>query len=85
MGVRSGRDAIDAATEPLLARNIIHVERGGLFRIRERTVLRYYARTIQHLVAGGRPMLLRIPGDASTASWHARLALSGPVRVCGLG
>ena len=37
------------------------------------------------LVAGGRPVLLRIPGDASTAPWHARLALSGPVRVCDLG
>ena len=37
------------------ARNIIHVERGGRFRVRERTVLRYYARTIQHLLtASGR-------------------------------
>jgi glycerol-3-phosphate O-acyltransferase len=54
MGVRSGREAIDAAAEPLEARNIIHVERGGRFRIRERTVLRYYARTIQHLVSGSR-------------------------------
>jgi hypothetical protein len=26
------------------------VERGGRFRVRERTVLRYYARTIQHLL-----------------------------------
>jgi len=54
MGVRSGREAVDAATEPLLARNVIHVERGGVFRIRERTVLRYYASTIQHLISGGR-------------------------------
>ena len=37
--------------DALAARNIIHVERGGRFRIRERTVLRYYARTIQHLLA----------------------------------
>ena len=36
--------------EPLAARNIIHVERGGRFRVRERTVLRYYARTLQHLL-----------------------------------
>ena len=54
MGVRSGREAIEAAAEPLEARNIIHIERGGRFRIRERTVLRYYARTIQHLVSGSR-------------------------------
>ena len=53
MAVRSGRDAIDQATEPLVARNIIYVERGGRFRVRERTVLRYYARSIQHLLAGG--------------------------------
>jgi glycerol-3-phosphate O-acyltransferase len=54
MGVRSGREAVDAAAEPLEARNIIHVERGGRFRVRERTVLRYYARTLQHLLNGGR-------------------------------
>jgi hypothetical protein len=32
----------------------------------------------------GQPAALKIPADASTAPWHARLALSGPVRVCGL-
>ncbi|HJR57959.1 MAG TPA: 1-acyl-sn-glycerol-3-phosphate acyltransferase [Vicinamibacterales bacterium] len=54
MGVRSGREAVEAAGDALMARNVIHIERGGRFRIRERTVLRYYARTIQHLVSGGR-------------------------------
>ena len=54
MGVRSGQEAVEAAAELLAARNIIHIERGGRFRIRERTVLRYYARTIQHLLPGGR-------------------------------
>ena len=54
MGVRSGRDAVDRAADALVARNIIHIERDGQFRIRERTVLRYYARTIQHLMPGGR-------------------------------
>ena len=54
MGVTSGQEAVEAAAEALMARNIIHIERGGRFRIRERTVLRYYARTIQHLIAGGR-------------------------------
>ncbi len=54
MGVTSGRQAIEEGAEPLAARNIIHVERGGRFRVRERTVLRYYARTIQHLLTGAR-------------------------------
>jgi glycerol-3-phosphate O-acyltransferase len=50
LAVRSGRDAVEAAAAPLASRNVIHVERGGRFRVRERTVLRYYARTIQHLL-----------------------------------
>jgi hypothetical protein len=48
--VRSGRDAVDAGAPMLAARNVIHVEPGGRFRVRERTVLRYYARTLQHLL-----------------------------------
>ena len=54
LGVRDGRQAIEEGAEPLAARNIIVVERGGRFRVRERTVLRYYARTLQHLLAGSR-------------------------------
>jgi glycerol-3-phosphate O-acyltransferase len=54
MGVTTGRQAIEEGAEPLAARNIIHVERGGRFRVRERTVLRYYARTLQHLITGSR-------------------------------
>lgn len=54
MGVQTGREAVEFAAEPLAARNIIYIERGGRFRVRERTVLRYYARTIQHLLAGTR-------------------------------
>ena len=60
LGVRSGREAVEAGAEPLVARNVIHIERGGLFRIRERTVLRYYARTLQHLISARRPP--RFPG-----------------------
>jgi glycerol-3-phosphate O-acyltransferase len=52
MGVESGRQAVEEAAGLLESRNIIVVERGGLFRVRERTVLRYYARTLQHLLAG---------------------------------
>ena len=54
LGVTSGREAVESAAEALVSRNVIHIERGGRFRIRERTVLRYYARTLQHLLAGGR-------------------------------
>jgi glycerol-3-phosphate O-acyltransferase len=54
MGVTSGREAVEQAAPLLAARNIIHVERGGRFRVRERTVLRYYARTVQHLLSGSR-------------------------------
>jgi glycerol-3-phosphate O-acyltransferase len=50
LAVRSGRDAVDAGAPLLAARGIIHVERGGRCRVRERTVLRYYARTVQHLL-----------------------------------
>jgi glycerol-3-phosphate O-acyltransferase len=54
MGVESGRQALEEGAEPLANRNIIHVERGGRFRVRERTVLRYYARTLQHLMPGSK-------------------------------
>jgi glycerol-3-phosphate O-acyltransferase len=54
MGLASGREALELGAEPLAARNIIHIERGGRYRVRERTVLRYYARTIQHLLTGSR-------------------------------
>jgi hypothetical protein len=50
LAVRSGREAAEIGVPMLAARNIIHVERGGRCRVRERTVLRYYARTIQHLL-----------------------------------
>jgi len=54
LGVEDGRHAVSEGAAPLVARNIIHVERGGRFRVRERTVLRYYARTLQHLLTGTR-------------------------------
>ena len=54
LGVQSGREAVEEGTAPLVARNIIYVERDGRFRVRERTVLRYYSRTLQHLLTGSR-------------------------------
>ena len=50
LAVQNGRDAVEAGGQMLADRNIIHLERGGRYRVRERTVLRYYARTIQHLL-----------------------------------
>src|SRR5207249_10173872 len=49
LGVSSGREAVAMAAEPLETRGIIVAERGH-FRVRERSVLRYYARTIEHLL-----------------------------------
>jgi glycerol-3-phosphate O-acyltransferase len=54
LGVEDGRQAVAVGVEPLASRNIIFVERGGRYRVRERTVLRYYARTLQHLLTGSR-------------------------------
>src|SRR5256714_1586439 len=50
LGVTSGQQAIEEAADALETRGIIVAERGR-FRVRERTVLRYYARTIEHLLA----------------------------------
>src|SRR5229473_244484 len=49
LGVTSGRQAIDEAADALETRGVIVLERGR-FRIRGRYVLRYYARTIEHLL-----------------------------------
>ena len=49
LDVSSGRAAIQAAIEPLETRGII-VTDGSRYRVRERAVLRYYARTIDHLL-----------------------------------
>jgi glycerol-3-phosphate O-acyltransferase len=50
LGVTSGRQAVEEAARTLETRGIVVLERGR-FRVRERTVLRYYARTIEHLLA----------------------------------
>jgi hypothetical protein len=50
LGVESGAEAVAAALEPLEARNIIVADRGRV-RVRDRNVLRYYARTLDHLLA----------------------------------
>jgi hypothetical protein len=54
LGVRTAREAVEAAAEAFEARGIIVIE-NGRFRVRERNVLRYYARSIQHLLSPGGP------------------------------
>jgi glycerol-3-phosphate O-acyltransferase len=49
VSVASGREALEAAAEPFEARGILVIE-NGRFRVRERNVLRYYARSIEHLL-----------------------------------
>jgi len=50
LGVGSGAEAVAAALEPLEARGILVAKRGRV-RVRDRNVLRYYARTLDHLLA----------------------------------
>jgi hypothetical protein len=52
LAVSTGRQAVEEAAEPLESRGIIVLERGR-FRVRDRNVLRYYARTIEHLLTAG--------------------------------
>jgi len=49
LGVETGREAVEQATRPLVARGIIVIQ-GDRYRVRERHVLRYYARTPTHLL-----------------------------------
>jgi glycerol-3-phosphate O-acyltransferase len=50
LSMSSAEEVLDAATEPLVTRNIIVVEQGR-YRVRERNVLRYYARSLSHLLS----------------------------------
>jgi len=50
LDVETGRAVLDSATSLFTTRGIIVVE-GDRYRIRERSVLRYYARTIDHLLS----------------------------------
>ncbi len=49
MGVTDAREAVESAARAFEARGILVVERGR-FRVRERNVLRYYARGLEHLL-----------------------------------
>ncbi len=53
LAVNTGRDAVDAGVEAFLQRSVLVAE-GERLRVRDRVVLRYYARTISHLLNGRR-------------------------------
>lgn len=50
LGVETGAQAADAALVPLEARGVVAIDRGRV-RVRNRHVLRYYAHTLDHLLA----------------------------------
>ncbi|MEO7135185.1 MAG: 1-acyl-sn-glycerol-3-phosphate acyltransferase [Vicinamibacterales bacterium] len=50
LSLKSADEVLSVATEPLITRNIIVVEQGR-YRVRERNVLRYYARSLAHLLS----------------------------------
>jgi len=52
LAVRSGRQAVDEGV-PLLVERGVLVKESQRIRVRDRLVLRYYARTIRHLLARG--------------------------------
>ncbi len=54
LSVKSADEVLSFATEPLITRNIIVVEQGR-YRVRERNVLRYYARSLAHLLSPPAP------------------------------
>ena len=54
VAVTSGEEAVELGAEPFEARGIIVIE-DGRFRVRERNVLRYYGRSIQHLLSPDGP------------------------------
>jgi glycerol-3-phosphate O-acyltransferase len=52
VAIQSGKEAVEMAAEPFEARGVLVIEHGR-FRVRERHVLRYYARSIEHLLTPG--------------------------------
>jgi 1-acyl-sn-glycerol-3-phosphate acyltransferase len=53
LSVRTGRQAVDEGVDLLVARNVLVAERQRL-RVRDRIVLRYYARTLEHVLRRAR-------------------------------
>lgn len=51
LAVTTGARAVEEALEPMIERGILAVDARGRIRVRNRQVLRYYGRTLQHLLA----------------------------------
>ena len=54
LAITTGRRAVDEGLEPMIEHGILAADGQGRIRVRDRFLLRYYARTIQHLVAPSR-------------------------------
>ena len=52
LSTTDAREMVDEAARLFEARGIVVIEEDGRFRVRERIVLRYYARAIDHLLIG---------------------------------
>ncbi|MDA1183891.1 MAG: 1-acyl-sn-glycerol-3-phosphate acyltransferase [Acidobacteria bacterium] len=50
LGVETGAEAVDAALGPLESRGVLVIDRGRV-RVRDRHLLRYYAHSLDHLLA----------------------------------
>lgn len=50
LDIETSNEAVDAALEPLESRGVVVIDRGRV-RVRDRHVLRYYAHTLDHLLA----------------------------------
>ena len=50
LAVSTGQQAVEEAIEPMTERGILVID-GTKCRVRDRMVLRYYARSIQHLLS----------------------------------
>ena len=56
LAVMTGPRALEEGLEPMIERGILAIDVRGLVRVRNRQMLRYYARTIQHLVDEKKPI-----------------------------
>ena len=50
LAITTGRRAVDEGLEPMIEHGILAADAQGRIRVRDRFLLRYYARTIQHLL-----------------------------------
>ena len=87
VAVRSGRQAVEEGVPMLIDRGVLVADRNRL-RVRNRIVLRYYARTLEHLLGEGFGRLLFIAPNGrhrvrlAAAQEQARQAARGLWGAC---